>query len=140
MSPEPFPLDTFSRLASPYTIDPLELDGTVSMSGSKSVVHQGRMERGIKVAVKTLRYNPLDVADATKVRLCCMRIVGAISTWCKLRHNNILLVLGVTTKFGHAISLVSLWMAKGNAHDYMHNNDVSPLRLVCPPLESLVSI
>ena len=49
-------------------------------------------------------------------------------------------MLGVTTKFDHAISLVSLWTAKGNAHDYVQNNDVSPDRLVCPSLESLVSI
>jgi len=53
-----------------YITRPLELDGTASMSGSKSVVYQGRMEKGTKVAVKILRCSPLDVAGAIKVCRC----------------------------------------------------------------------
>lgn len=110
------------------------------------------MEKGIEVAVGTLRplrYCPLDVTDAIKVRRCrilqvgltaIQRVVDDISAWCQLRHNNILPVLGLVTKFDYAISLVSLWMANGNAHDYVRNNDVSPIRLVRSSLESLVSI
>jgi len=59
-----------------HIIQPLELDGTVSMSEIESVVPQGRTERGIKVAAKFFRHSPLDVANAIEVRRCCILQLG----------------------------------------------------------------
>lgn len=122
MSPASSTLDNFTSLASPYTIEPIERGGTASTSGSNTV--EGRMANGIKVAVKTLRYSPPGDTDDIE------RVLNDISTWCKLRHDNILPVLGITTKFDNAVSVVSLWMQNGNAHDYVRNNDVSPVPLL----------
>lgn len=49
--------------------------------------------------------------------------------WYKLRHANILPLLGITTQFNSTVSIVSRWMEKGNAHDYVQdsNNDPRPL-------------
>ena len=50
--------------------------------------------------------------------------------WSKLRHRNVLQVVGFTTKFDHTISLVSPWMERGNARDYVQNVNIDPRPLV----------
>ncbi|KAL4079686.1 kinase-like domain-containing protein [Scleroderma citrinum] len=51
--------------------------------------------------------------------------------WSKLRHENIVPLLGITTKFDDTVSIVSEWMVNGNAHDYVQSraNDPRPLLL-----------
>ncbi|KAL4078972.1 kinase-like domain-containing protein [Scleroderma yunnanense] len=53
-------------------------------------------------------------------------MVDGVHALTKLRHENIVPLLGVTTKFDGKISLVSEWMEKGNAHEYVQNCDVDP--------------
>lgn len=49
----------------------------------------------------------------------------------KIRHKNILPLVGITTQFDNKVSLVSKWMDNGNAREYVQNVDVDPSRLVC---------
>ena len=58
------------------------------------------------------------------------KICREAHVWSKLCHNNVLRVLGFTTKFDHTISIVSPWMSKGNAHDYVQNVNIDPRPLV----------
>ncbi|KAL4072054.1 kinase-like domain-containing protein, partial [Scleroderma citrinum] len=50
--------------------------------------------------------------------------------WSKLRHQNVLPLLGITTDFDYTISIVSEWMDKGNAHDYVQDETVDPRPLI----------
>jgi len=58
-------------------------------------------------------------------------MVAGVSALIKIRHENILPILGVTTKFYSRVSLVSEWMDNGNAREYVQNGDVDPSPLVC---------
>jgi len=58
-------------------------------------------------------------------------MVVGVSALIKIRHENILPILGVTTKFHSRVSLVSKWMENGNAREYVQNGDVDPNPLVC---------
>ncbi|KAG6330634.1 hypothetical protein ID866_8457 [Astraeus odoratus] len=53
-----------------------------------------------------------------------------IHVWSKLRHENILPLLGIATKFDRTISLVTEWMPLGNAHDYVQDRSIDPRPLV----------
>ena len=48
----------------------------------------------------------------------------------KLRHDNILPLLGIITGLDGTVSIVTEWMARGNAHDYVQDTDVDPRPLV----------
>jgi len=50
--------------------------------------------------------------------------------WSKLQHQNVLPLLGVTTDYEQTLSLVTDWMDKGNAHDYVQDQTVDPRPLV----------
>ncbi|KIM69149.1 hypothetical protein SCLCIDRAFT_40584, partial [Scleroderma citrinum Foug A] len=53
-----------------------------------------------------------------------------IYAWSKLYHKNVLPLLGITTEFDRTISIVSAWMEKGNAHEYVQDKEVDPRPLV----------
>ena len=57
-------------------------------------------------------------------------IVREVHAWSKLCHKNVLSLLGITTEFDRTISLVSVWMENGNAHDYVQDKEVDPRPLV----------
>ena len=57
-------------------------------------------------------------------------ICREVHIWSKLHHDNILPVLGFTTKFDETISIVSPWMERGNAHAYVQDVDIDPRPLV----------
>ncbi|KAI6000349.1 kinase-like domain-containing protein, partial [Pisolithus orientalis] len=52
-----------------------------------------------------------------------------VHVWSKLRHENIVRMLGISTQFDYTISIISEWMPLGNAHTYVQNieNDPRPL-------------
>ncbi|KAL4065938.1 kinase-like domain-containing protein, partial [Scleroderma citrinum] len=50
--------------------------------------------------------------------------------WSKLKHSNVIELLGITTAFDHTISIVSPWMSKGDAFDYVQDPDVDPCPLI----------
>jgi len=47
-----------------------------------------------------------------------------------LGHENILPLLGINTKFDLTVSVVSPWMQRGNAHDYVKNEAIDPRPIV----------
>ena len=50
-----------------------------------------------------------------------------------LDHQNILPLLGIVTTFAFPISIVSAWMDKGNAYDFVQDPAVDPRPLVILP-------
>ena len=52
----------------------------------------------------------------------------------KLRHENVLPLLGITTGPDGTVSIVTEWMTRGNAHNYVQDTNVDPRPLVskCP--------
>jgi len=57
------------------------------------------------------------------------RVLQEIKLRTELNHRNVLPLLGITTKFGETLSIVSRWMER-NAHDYVQNESVDPRPLV----------
>ncbi|KAI6013510.1 kinase-like domain-containing protein [Pisolithus marmoratus] len=53
-----------------------------------------------------------------------------ITIWSQLRHCNITTLLGITTKFDPTVSMVTEWMERGNARDYVNDVVVDPRPLV----------
>ncbi|KAI6137329.1 kinase-like domain-containing protein [Pisolithus sp. B1] len=53
-----------------------------------------------------------------------------IQIWTRLEHENIMPLLGITTKFDKTISMVSEWMERGNAHNYVQDVAVDPRPLL----------
>lgn len=51
--------------------------------------------------------------------------------WSKLHHEHILPFLGITTDFDLIVSIVTPWMEKGNAYDYVQDRAIDPRPLVC---------
>ncbi|KAI6041384.1 kinase-like domain-containing protein [Pisolithus marmoratus] len=95
------------------------------LHGGMAVVYRGTLHpQGTAVAIKCLRFYPH--GDESNID----HIVREIETWRKLQHENLVPVFGVVTKFDFAVSIVSEWMAKGNAFDYVQNEDVDPRPLL----------
>ncbi|KAI6006155.1 hypothetical protein EDC04DRAFT_2783590, partial [Pisolithus marmoratus] len=57
------------------------------------------------------------------------RVLREVYLWSKLRHENIVPLLGISTEFDLTISIISEWIPLDNAHDYVQNivNDPRPL-------------
>ena len=58
------------------------------------------------------------------------RSIEEVHRLSKLVHENILPLLGITTKFDLTVSLVSPWIRGGNAHDYVQNKAIDPRPIV----------
>jgi len=93
----------------------------------------------IQVAIKTPRDGPPDDLDNIKVVLnifrqhssdISQRVLKEVHVWSKLRHENVLPLLGITTEFEFTVSTVSPWMSRGNARDYVRDRAVDPCPLV----------
>ncbi|KIM53409.1 hypothetical protein SCLCIDRAFT_1157660, partial [Scleroderma citrinum Foug A] len=67
------------------------------------------------------------------------RISKEIQRWTTLRHNNIVSVFGVATKFEFTVSIISEWIPKGNAHNYVQDPNNDPRPLVRPMISIQVS-
>ncbi|KAL4067215.1 kinase-like domain-containing protein [Scleroderma yunnanense] len=94
--------------------------------GGNAIVYKGTMRpEGKQVAVKSLRLSPSQDKAAGD------RIIEEIRRWSTLQHDNIVPVFGVATEFDYAVSIISEWVPKGNAYDYVQdlNHDPRPLVL-----------
>lgn len=63
-------------------------------------------------------------------------VLREVYIWSKLRHENVLPLLGIATKFDYTVSIVSAWMAPGNARNYVQRQEVDPRPLVSRNLRS----
>ncbi|KAI6024857.1 kinase-like protein [Pisolithus microcarpus] len=52
--------------------------------------------------------------------------INEIHIWSQLRHENVIPLLGIVTKFDHTVSMVMEWMERGNAHEYAQDVTVDP--------------
>ncbi|KIM60688.1 hypothetical protein SCLCIDRAFT_1216597 [Scleroderma citrinum Foug A] len=94
-------------------------------TGGSAFVYRGTLDpEGTAIAVKTFRFG--HKSDPGVVKSICREV----HIWSKLHNDNILPVLGFTTKFDQTISIVSPWMERGNAHDYVQDVDVDPRPLL----------
>lgn len=59
--------------------------------------------------------------NITQTQEACMEIY----TWSRLRHDNVLPLLGFCFDFS-TVSLISPWMANGSANDFLHANPEFP--------------
>ncbi|KAI6108907.1 hypothetical protein EDD16DRAFT_1617233 [Pisolithus croceorrhizus] len=120
------------RLISPYIInldDDIDEGHTTVVRVGRSRILQGTLHSSnITIAVKTRV--PRD-ATAVKVKASRNHAVDEINIWSQLRHENIMPLLGITTKFDNTVSMVTEWMERGNAHRYVQNMAVDPRPLVC---------
>ncbi|KAI5989525.1 kinase-like domain-containing protein [Pisolithus albus] len=69
------------------------------------------------------------MGDGSEVLAGLKRIFREVHIWSKLRHENIVPMLGMSKDFECTISIISAWMPMGNAYDYVQNtnNDPRPL-------------
>lgn len=127
----------------------IDLRDRVSRDTSKRIgfgtygdVYQGSLQPNQQeVAVKVVRCGDKSARPALEVipltfslwRLVTMLqgVLREVYVWSKLRHENIIELLGITTAFDNTISIVSPLMSRGNAFDYVQNLDVDPRPLVC---------
>ncbi|KIM64160.1 hypothetical protein SCLCIDRAFT_661064 [Scleroderma citrinum Foug A] len=72
------------------------------------------------------RSNMLD----SSVSFFIQRSIEEVHRLSKLVHENILPLLGITTKFDLTVSLVSPWIRGGNAHDYVQNKAIDPRPII----------
>ncbi|KAG6330032.1 hypothetical protein ID866_9059 [Astraeus odoratus] len=117
------------EFASQATSFGLNLNGTIDLGqlafrGGTAAVYQGLFRQsGLRVAVKV---GVTSLPDAKTVKL----ILREAHLWSKLDHENVLPLMGITTDFHITVSLVSKWMAKGNAHSYVQDKAVDPRPLI----------
>ena len=57
----------------------------------------------------------------------CQRALRELDVWSKLKHDNILLLVGFTTQFGGSVSLVSPWHQGGAARAYVQDKSKETL-------------
>ncbi|KAI6014350.1 kinase-like domain-containing protein [Pisolithus marmoratus] len=93
--------------------------------GGEAIVYRGKLRpEGTLVAVKMFRFGHRSDTAVLKTML------QEVHVWSKLEHPNVLPLLGITTKFDNTISIISKWMKKGNAHEYVQNPEVDPRPLL----------
>ncbi|KAI6044298.1 kinase-like domain-containing protein [Pisolithus marmoratus] len=93
--------------------------------GNHAVVFQGTLRRtGSRVAIKVLRSGPPEDEAAVK------RVLTEVKLWSQLDHENVLPILGITTKYDLTVSLVIKWIERGNAHAYVQDPTVDPRPLL----------
>ncbi|KAI6011822.1 kinase-like domain-containing protein [Pisolithus marmoratus] len=117
-------LQEFSERASRYTknLDQwVDRDPTACFAGGDAIVYRGTLRpEGTCVAVKTFRFGHRSSPTVLKTML------REVHVWSKLMHPNVLPLLGIATKFDDTISIISRWITKGNAHDYVQDLRVDP--------------
>ncbi|KAG6329518.1 hypothetical protein ID866_9572 [Astraeus odoratus] len=107
-----------------YLNDKVERDETIApLKGGYAFVYRGTMSSR-RVAIKIVHSVPL--GDEKSIR-CVLR---EVYVWSKLRHPNIVPLLGITTKFNHGVAIVSEWMQNGNAFDYVQDRNIDPRPLL----------
>ncbi|KAL4073457.1 kinase-like domain-containing protein [Scleroderma citrinum] len=96
----------------------------LSINTGNSTIYQGVLHPSeTRIAIKTVRWFGAD-SDAVK------RTLREVHVWSKLRHDNVLPLVGITTIPNHMVSIVTEWMPRGNAHDYVQDVNVDPRPLI----------
>lgn len=98
--------------------------------GDRTRVYRGTLKREgtgasgvIQVALKVVWFTPEGDGSIEHV-------LREVHVWSKLCHPNIAKLLGFVTEFDDTLSMVSEWMAKGNAYQYVQDQSVDPRPLL----------
>ncbi|KAG6327200.1 hypothetical protein ID866_11889 [Astraeus odoratus] len=125
-----FALERFKDIerSSRYSINLTEqvdiLDGFI-IRGGYGTVYQGVLrDHGVEVAIK------VPPGCIFKEDTIIQHFLQEVHIWSKFSHKNVLPYFGITTKLNLTVSLVSQWMYKGNAHEYVQDVTVDPRPLV----------
>ncbi|KAG6332469.1 hypothetical protein ID866_6619 [Astraeus odoratus] len=103
----------------------VETDWKVVNKGEYGFVSKGILHpEGIEVAIKTPPGGLEDDEDTIK---CFLR---EAHMWSKLRHENVLPIIGITTDFNLSVFIVSPWMERGTARDYVQDRNIDPRPLI----------
>ncbi|KAG6329685.1 hypothetical protein ID866_9290, partial [Astraeus odoratus] len=107
-------LTALSERAARYSINlngQVHLDNKVEPGhGSSALVYRGVLQHERRlVAVKM--FNSIIPGDLDGLK----RILREAHLWSKLRHDNVIRMLGISTDFGSTISIISDWMGMGDA-------------------------
>ncbi|KAI6142844.1 kinase-like domain-containing protein [Pisolithus tinctorius] len=103
----------------------IERDPMVCLRAGNALVYRGKLRpEGRIVAIKAALDGPQ--VDESVIK----RILGEACAWSKLKHPNILGLLGITVDFDLAVSIVTNWVERGNANHYVQERDNDPRPLV----------
>ncbi|KAF8597275.1 kinase-like protein [Ceratobasidium sp. AG-I] len=101
-------------------------------TGGLADIYRATLRNNFKVAIKRMRSNFVSEGKATK------RTARELHTWSKLRHRNILEVLGLAV-FGEKLAMVSPWMENGNIMQHLDNHpDLNRYAVVAQVVEAVV--
>ncbi|KAI6010923.1 kinase-like domain-containing protein [Pisolithus orientalis] len=122
-------LKQFAGHASRYAINLNERiskeENCTILRGGNAIVYSGILRPGgTRVAIKAARGGLPGEERVIK------QVFKEVHLWSKLRHENIIPVLGITTEIDLTVSIVSPWMEKGNAHIYVKNKAINPCPLM----------
>ncbi|KIO08781.1 hypothetical protein M404DRAFT_133091 [Pisolithus tinctorius Marx 270] len=128
-SPRSRILQYLSERASRYSIN---LDGEIRrtweggvLRGGSATIYRGTLLRdGTQVAIKAFRYTLSESEAELK------RIFREVHLWSRLRHENVVCMLGISTDFDSTVSIISGWMSLGNTHAYVQNTEHDPRPLL----------
>jgi len=145
MSSDPRPsLNDFAERARQYSIN---LNGRTVRDESRLIrggfafVYKGTLlPENTEVAIKTARGGLPGEERLIKVRSLFIlysnslrlqqHTLKEVHLWSKLRHENVLPLIGITTEYDLTISIVSRWMQNGNAREYVQERNRDPRPLV----------
>ncbi|KAG6328789.1 hypothetical protein ID866_10300 [Astraeus odoratus] len=102
----------------------IERESSPFAVGGESVLYKGTLDPDKeKIVIKSVRFSTQD-------RKAIKRIIREVHVWSKLKHDNIIRLLGITTEFDHTMAIVMHWMERGNAYKYVQDRAVDPRPLV----------
>ncbi|KAG6328810.1 hypothetical protein ID866_10278 [Astraeus odoratus] len=117
-------LSMASQFASRYQIrvfHHIEVDIQAARFNGYALVYSGIDPfKGTRIAIKVVQCGPEEQDENIK------HVLREIHLWSKLRHENVLPLLGITFKFDWTVSIVSRWMGKGNAREYVQDKSLDP--------------
>lgn len=97
---------------------------STALPGGIGVIRQGILRpEEINVAIKVCR------CAGTWDQQVDENVVREVQTLASLQHENILPILGIVTEIS-GISMVTPWKERGNAHDYVRDENVDPRPLL----------
>ncbi|KZP15192.1 kinase-like protein [Athelia psychrophila] len=114
-------------------------NGRDLISGGFGDVRKGHLDIGPDtsfVAVKFIRLRDVPKSDQERMNL---RLRREVKVWNKLKHENIVRLLG-TTQHDSCVGMVSPWMAAGDLHSFVRSNSIRlslRLDIVCDAARGL---
>ncbi|QRV89047.1 kinase domain protein [Ceratobasidium sp. AG-Ba] len=95
-------------------LDLSECDESATFGGGFGDIFQGKLTSGEPVAIKSQR---LFLSDQKTLK----RVARELHTWSRLKHPNVLELLGLALFRGH-MAMVSPWMSNGTLLEYIHQH------------------